>query len=164
MKIIDKIVQDWSREIPELDGKSLRLVGKLAFFQRRLDERLSSKLEEIGLSLTNFEILSSLRRMGEPYTLLDTELSTRVSLTAGTMRSALMRLQNSGLVTRDASVADGRSAPVKLTSKGKRIVERAINIRVNEAREVTNLLKREDAELLSGVLDRWHSELHRLEK
>lgn len=152
MDFIDNVVQDWCRELPELNPHALLPILKLGLLQRKLNNRLAERLADLGLYITDFDIIATLRRSGPPFILRPSDLSEGVVLTSGGMTAALGRLESNGLIERVKAARDGRVKPVQLTKAGISLAEQAIALRVEEARTIIGMLDASDAVALTHCL------------
>jgi DNA-binding MarR family transcriptional regulator len=73
-----------------------------------------------------FDVLSALRRAGDPYELSPKALLQQTLVSSGTMTNRVDRLTDRGLVHRRTDPKDGRGILVSLTTSGKRAVDAAI--------------------------------------
>jgi hypothetical protein len=64
---VDRIVQAWRRERPDLDLAALVLLGRLFRTAHLADAALAKPLAAHGLQPGRFDLLAALRRAGEPY-------------------------------------------------------------------------------------------------
>jgi DNA-binding MarR family transcriptional regulator len=87
---------------------------------------LDAALADLGLSVGEFDVLSALRRAGEPFTLKPSELADRVMVTRAGITARVDRLEASGLVSRHRDPNDRRSEPIVLTDAGLRTIDLAI--------------------------------------
>src|SRR5512133_1070825 len=123
---IDQILSQWSRERPELDTKALGLVGRLVRTVHLADAALAKGLRGHNLQAGWFDLLAALRRTGDPYELNPTELMRATLLSSGGMTKRLDRLAEAGLVERRPDPHDRRGTLVRLTGRGKALVDRAL--------------------------------------
>jgi MarR family transcriptional regulator, 2-MHQ and catechol-resistance regulon repressor len=79
-------------------------------------------IAQLGLTLTDFGILEALLHKGA---LPVNELGRKVSLTSGSITTAIDRLQNRGLVQRQNDVGDRRARVVHLTDAGRKEIQTA---------------------------------------
>jgi DNA-binding MarR family transcriptional regulator len=153
---IDRILAQWSRERPDLDTRAMGLVGRIQRAAATLRPQLDDTHERSGLAGESFDVLASLRRSGRPYQLSPTQLYREMMLTSGAMTSRVDRLEEAGLVSRRADPQDRRGTLVRLTAKGKALIDAATTEHVaNERRLLTGLSEREQlalAELLRKLL------------
>ncbi|WP_067455729.1 MarR family winged helix-turn-helix transcriptional regulator [Actinomadura macra] len=132
---VDVLAAAWRR-----DGVSEPLIAMLEVGKRAqrvgllLQQALRGGLAEYGLTYAELEVLTILRRAGEPYRLRPSELTKSALLTSGGTSNVLQRLQKAGYVEREADTGDARSRFVQLTSEGLRISEQAAKMagRVHE--------------------------------
>lgn len=132
--LIDKLIADWRRERPRTAPEPMRVVGRIIRLARRYEEEVSRILRPRGLSYSDFDVLATLRRTGEPYELTPTQLQKNVLLTSGAMTACLRRLETAGLVSRRADAADRRRLSARLTPSGHDLVEGLIDRRFDVAR------------------------------
>ena len=79
-------------------------------------------IASLGLTLTDFGILEALLHKGP---LGVNELGRKVSLTSGSITTAVDRLQARGLIERQSNNEDRRARTVHLTAAGRREIEAA---------------------------------------
>ena len=84
------------------------------------EETVSSRV------LTVPNVLSALRRSGEPYQLSAGELVRETLVTSGTMTNRIDRLLARGMVARAPSESDRRTVLITLTSHGREAVDSAL--------------------------------------
>src|SRR5690606_34014229 len=66
---VDRIVDAWKRERPDLDFSPLQVLSRVGRLTRHLDRARRSAFASSGLESWEFDVLSALRREGEPYQL-----------------------------------------------------------------------------------------------
>jgi DNA-binding MarR family transcriptional regulator len=150
---IDRLLAEWQVERPELDASAMAVVGRLLSIGRQLEARANAVLGPLGLHYTDLDVLATLRRGGRPYRRTPTELRDSVLITSGAMTACLDRLERNGLITRIADPHDRRSSAAALTSEGRKLIDKAIAVRFEEA-----------ADALSGLSAAEHSRLAALLK
>ena len=133
---VDAIVAAWHRERPDLDVAPLQVLSRISRLADVLDERRAEAFAEHGLQAHEFDVLTVLRRAGEPFELTAGELSALTHVTSGTMTSRLDRLSQRKLVTRHADPSDGRLVRVRLTSTGRRRVDAAFEALLESERDL----------------------------
>ncbi|TMQ94040.1 MarR family transcriptional regulator [Actinomadura soli] len=97
--------------------------GRIAML---VQQAVRAELAELGLTYAEFEVLTVLRREGEPYRLRPSELTRSAFLTSGGTSNVLQRLQRAGYIEREANTGDARSRFVQLTGEGLQVTERAL--------------------------------------
>lgn len=123
---VDALIADWKREDPSLRADAMRVVGRIIRLGRAYQDDVSVLLRPHGLSYSDFDVIATLRRCGQPYMLTPTQLQQSVLLTSGAMTACLRRLELRGLISRSADAEDRRRSAAKLTRKGQGLVEKLI--------------------------------------
>ncbi|MFF7588308.1 MarR family winged helix-turn-helix transcriptional regulator [Kitasatospora purpeofusca] len=123
---VDRIVQQWGAERPDLDVSPMEVIGRLKRLSRLVDAELKETFARHDLDFASFDVLATLRRSGPPYRLTPTMLMQCAMVTSGAISQRLDRLEARGLVTRTPSGSDGRSREVELTEEGYALIDRAL--------------------------------------
>ena len=123
---VDRIIEQWSAERPDLDTRSMEIFGRIYRLAEAMGRITASAYAEHGLTRGEFDVLATLRRSGKPYRLSPTQLARQTMVTTGGMTGRLDKLTQAGLVERIADDKDARRSDVKLTSPGRRLVEAAL--------------------------------------
>jgi len=137
---IDRILDQWAERRPDLDTSGFAVVGRVLVLARHLERRVGDALAEHDLSLWAFDVLATLRRHGPPHRLTPTELSRATMLTTGAMTNRIDRLEQAGLVAREADPSDRRGVRVSLTPAGLERVDAAMDTRMAEAADAVSSL------------------------
>ena len=137
MKIdaVDEILNQWSAERPELDAAPLGVVIRIMSLYRTFLREATRALDPLGLELWEYDVLSALRRQGKPFRLSASRLAKETDLSTGAMTNRIDRLEDRNLVERQPHSDDRRRVMVRLTQKGKKVIDEAIQYRLNAARE-----------------------------
>ncbi|MFJ8815129.1 MarR family winged helix-turn-helix transcriptional regulator [Amycolatopsis thermoflava] len=146
---VDSVIEAWQRERPDLDLDAIAVAGRLGRVGLLLAPAQEKVFTTFGLQRGEFDVLATLRRSGDPYTLTPSQLSAALMLTRAGMTSRLDRLEAAGLVERTLDPADRRSFRVRLTDKGFATVDEAMTA---HTANVTRLLSALDGTQL-GALD-----------
>src|ERR1019366_8208789 len=88
---VDRIVQAWQRERPDLDIAPLAILSRVVRLARHLDLARGSAFAEHDLEGWGFDVLSALRREGPPYELSPGQLVAQTLVTSGTMTNRVDR-------------------------------------------------------------------------
>ena len=123
---VDRIVEAWKRERPDLDVAPLHVLSRISRLARRLDLDRAQAFARHSLESWEFDVLSALRRAGDPYRLSPGQLVQQTLVTSGTMTNRVDRLERRGLVERSPDPHDRRGVIVELTESGKRTVDAAM--------------------------------------
>ena len=108
----------WQTGRPDLDVGPLHVLSRVSRLARHLDRARRAAFAAHGLETWEFDVLSALRRQGEPYQLSPGALLRATLVTSGTMTNRIDRLSQAGLVSRHRDPQDKRGVLVRLTSKG----------------------------------------------
>jgi len=145
---VDEIVEQWTAERPDLDSSPLHVIGRISRLADLVDELLRPVFAARGLSDGDFDVLATLRRNGPPYELTPTELGARTMVTSGAVTKRVDRLIGAGLVERRVSSSDARGRHVRLTGRGKELMDEAYPVHLrNEARMLAGLTPSEREQL-----------------
>ncbi len=152
---VGRILEQWRRERPDLDPSPMGVIGRLHRLAARLDAELRPVFAEAGLSDGDFDVLASLRRSGAPYELTPGQLATSTMVTSGAVTKRVDRLVDAGLVSREVCEDDARSRRIRLTERGRALVDDLVTQHVaNEHRLLGGLDDLERARL-AELLERW---------
>ena len=149
---IDQILSQWSRERPDLDTKALGLVGRLVRSVQLADAALAEGLRGHNLQPGWFDLLAALRRTGDPYELNPTELMRTTMLSSGGMTKRLDRLAEAGLVERRPDPGDRRGTLVRLTRRGKKIIDNALETHLANEQNLLRTLTPNQQQSLNALL------------
>ena len=145
---VDEIVAQWGIERPDLDSSPLHVIGRISRLADLVDEMLRPVFAARGLSDGDFDVLATLRRNGSPFELTPTELGARTMVTSGAVTKRVDRLIGAGLVERRISESDARGRHVRLTERGRALIDEAYPTHLrNEARLLAGLTRAEREQL-----------------
>jgi len=156
---IDEILAQWNRERPELDVSTLVTVGRLIRTAQLADTALAGRLADHGLQPGWFDLLAPLRRAGEPYELNPTQLMRATMLSSGGVTKRLDRLAEAGLVERRPDPSDRRGTLVRLTPKGKAVVDAAFESHIENEERLLEPLTAAERRTLDDLLRKLLAEL-----
>jgi DNA-binding MarR family transcriptional regulator len=120
---IDEIREKWEAIRPDLDYDTIEIVGRLLRAATVIDRETGVYLAAAGLNRGEFDVLTALRRAGEPQT--PGSLRTVSLASAAAITKRVQSLERAGLVERHPNPDDGRGALVYLTSRGQAAVDQA---------------------------------------
>jgi DNA-binding MarR family transcriptional regulator len=156
---VDDVTEHWGREHPELDLELMGVMGRLWRAARISLESCRAMLASHDLEPGWFDVLGSLRRMGEPYELTPGELMRATLLSSGGMTKRLDRMEDAGLVHRVPAPDDRRSVLVKLTEKGRHIADDMLEHYMACQEQLMSTFGREERlqldDLLRTMLTQW---------
>ncbi|WP_419995322.1 MarR family winged helix-turn-helix transcriptional regulator [Streptomyces boninensis] len=137
---VESVLDQWRRECPDLDVSPIGVVGRIMRLSRLWDKEIKGFLAEHGLEPGEFDILSTLRRAGEPYELTAGTFLKASLVTTGAITLRVDRMAAKGLVTRVPGDTDRRSVRIRLTPHGLEVIDRVLPLHLaNEARLVEAL-------------------------
>jgi DNA-binding MarR family transcriptional regulator len=151
---VDRIVEAWRRERPDLDVAPLTILSRVLRLARHLDLARGSAFAEHDLEGWGFDVLSALRREGPPYELCPGQLVAQTLVTSGTMTNRVDRLAARGLVSRGPDPSDRRGVKVRLTTAGRVVVDAAMADLLDRERILLNELPPSEREHLGELLRR----------
>jgi DNA-binding MarR family transcriptional regulator len=149
---VDRIVEAWQRERPDLNFAPLQVLSRVGRLTRHLDRARRTAFTRSKLESWEFDVLSALRRAGEPYTLSPKQLLQQTLVSSGTMTNRIDRLVGSGLVERKADPGDGRGILVVMTLTGLTRVDAAITRLVDAEADMLAALSPADQQRLAALL------------
>ena len=135
-----------SRSTP-IDAPRLWLV--LARSYRALAQAAERSIRDTGLGLTDFAALEALLHKG-PLTI--TEIQSKVPLALGSMTAAVDRLEKKRLILRTPSPADRRAKILKLSPKGRAMVNAAYTRHAADLETVMAVLDQREKRRLYDLL------------
>ncbi|MFI2644453.1 MarR family winged helix-turn-helix transcriptional regulator [Streptomyces sp. NPDC018610] len=154
---VTQIVADWARERPELDTSPLEVLARLHRSFLRYNTRLNASIEQHGLSVAGFDVLTALRRAGEPYRLTAGQLADSGLVSSAGVTLRMDRLEKDGLIVRERDADDRRVVYSRLTDAGLAKVDTVFADHLdNERRMLAGLSPSECRQLarLLGKLER----------
>jgi DNA-binding MarR family transcriptional regulator len=149
---VDRIVEDWSRERPDVDFAPLQVLSRVARLGKHLDRARRQAFAASGLEPWEFDVLAALRRAGTPYQLSPKALLQQTLVSSGTMTNRIDRLVERRLVERRTDPHDGRGVLVVMTGRGAEAVDAAISELLTGEAELLEGLSKADQERLAGLL------------
>ncbi|MEE1753655.1 MarR family winged helix-turn-helix transcriptional regulator [Streptomyces sp. SP18CS02] len=152
---VDAITAQWAVVRPDLDTVPMAVYGRVYRLANAMSDQVGKAYAPFGVSRGEFDVLATLRRSGEPYTLSPRELSATLMLTTGGMTGRLDRLERAGLLGRSPDPHDRRGLRVTLSERGRELVDEAVEAGLavqraalesaldeSEARQLAELLRK----------------------
>lgn len=153
--LVDLIIDQWHRERPEVDVKSIAVLGRLHRCDLRYQPQVAAVMEKFGLTIASFDVLMSLRRSAPDYRLTAGQLAETGLITSGGLTQRIDRLEEDQLVQRVKAAGDRRKVYVQLTEKGRLLIDKVIEVHFAEQDKMlgglTNTELRQLAQLLARL-------------
>ncbi|WP_221799818.1 MarR family winged helix-turn-helix transcriptional regulator [Oceanobacter mangrovi] len=152
---LDFICGQWAEQLPDLNTDAMQLIGRVYRLYHYLLPEIEACHKRFGLNFGEFDVIATLLRSGDPWTLTPTELFQSAMLSSGAMTNRLNRLEKAGLISRKPSATDRRSLLVVLTFAGRAVAHRAVIAHMENLNRLTAHLAKQDKQLLTGQLRSW---------
>lgn len=152
MDHVDEILRQWRSERPELDTSSMGLIGRFSRVSAQFAAEMDKTFRVFGLNAAGFDVLATLRRSGAPFALSPGDLIAATMVTSGTMTNRIDRLSEAGLVERIKNPEDSRSALVRLTPRGRDLIDKAVEAHVETQQRLLEPLDARDRQGLVKIL------------
>ncbi|MFI0454397.1 MarR family winged helix-turn-helix transcriptional regulator [Actinomadura sp. 6N118] len=144
------VIEQWRRERPDVDVSPLEVVARVMRISRLWDKEIKDFLARHDLEPGEFDMLSTLRRSGEPFELTAGTFLKASLVTTGAITLRVDRMDAKGLVTRVRDEGDRRSVKIRLTPHGLEVIDQVLPLHLaNEARLLEALGEGENRELAS---------------
>lgn len=149
---VDRLIAAWQRERPDLDVAPMHVLSRVTRLALHLDRARKEAFAAHGLEPSEFDVLSALRRTGDPHQLSPGRLVQETLVTSGTMTNRVDRLVRKGLVERLPDPADRRGVQVRLTSSGRSAVDGALDALLAREKDLLAGLTGDEADGIAAAL------------
>ena len=149
---VDRIIEQWAHERPDLDTTAMAVFGRVFRLAKVAGDEVERAYARFGIGRPEFDVLATLRRSGAPYQLSPGALAGSMMLSSGGTTARLDRLEKAGLVERIPSPTDRRSVLVRLTDRGREIIDDAVGAGLAEQRRLLGHLPPATVEQLAALL------------
>jgi DNA-binding MarR family transcriptional regulator len=149
---IDAVISQWRRVRPDIDLWSLNVLGRIARLSRVLERENKKFLTEHGLEPFEFDVLTTLRRSGEPYELTPSALFMATLVTSGAVTNRIDRMEVKGLVERVRDLDDRRSIHIRLTPHGREVLDGIFSLHIANMERILQPLDRQACEQTASAL------------
>jgi DNA-binding MarR family transcriptional regulator len=154
---VDRIIEQWHRERPELDLESMAVFGRIHRVSQKLGAMLARAHGEHGLGRGEFDVLASIRRSGPPYTLSPKEISATLMLSSGGLTGRLDKLERAGYIERLPDPEDRRGLKVRMTDEGREAIDAAVVAGLEIQDDMLGVLDAEERRRLDALLRKLHA-------
>lgn len=93
MQNLERIKQQWAKELPDLNTSTMALIGRLQIVHKHMSSVMSDTFRQFQLTDAGFDVIATLRRSGKPYRLTPNQLLDQMLITSGSMTSRLTHLK-----------------------------------------------------------------------
>jgi DNA-binding MarR family transcriptional regulator len=155
MDPVQKKVQQWSKQIPNLNTKPMALISRLQQTTKEMNVELYTNFEDYKLTDASFDVLAALLRAGPPQLLSPSELLEQMDITSGTMTSRIDKLEKKGLVKRKIKKNDKRGVNVGLTKKGLKLIDEVIITHVRTQEKIVAVFDEEEQLVFISLLQKY---------
>ena len=156
---IEKLLEQWKRERPDLDASPMGILGRLMILSRLADRGVEEVLRPHKLTIQEFDVLAVIRRCGPPFRQSVGVLCAYSLLSSGAMTNRVDRLEQKGLIQREPNPEDRRGVYVALTSKGRELIDKLVAERLKEAHKRVSVLSAKERKQLETLLTHFLSAL-----
>lgn len=152
---VDNFLAEIGEDLPaDLDLTVEGIVERVSGINRRIKWMHDETLDQLGITMSDWHVLTSLHWAGEPYRRKAGKLARHAELTSGAMTSRLDALEKEGLVRRLRDPDDRRSVLVELTEKGRKTHEQGMGIQAQKEALLAEALTDREKEQLNSLLRR----------
>lgn len=159
---VDRFLEEHADALVGIDMRVEGIVDRIGGIERRLKHALTETLEEFGLSVGEWKVLTSLR-WDPAHRRSPGDLAKAHELSSGAMTNRLDRLEGAGLVRRLPDPDDRRGVHVELTEEGLRTWQQSVVAQAEKEAIVAAALTPDEMDQLNTLLRRVMIELERRE-
>ncbi|GAA3951272.1 MarR family transcriptional regulator [Actinomadura viridis] len=152
MDTVEKAIDDWRRERPDLDPSPIGVFGRLRRVAELSRHELEGYLAPHGLTPKSFDVLANLRRGGPPYRKTPSELAESSLLSSGAMTGRLDGLERAGLIRRTPHPGDRRVMFAELTPAGIDLIDEVFALHLANEETLLEGLDRAQREQITAAL------------
>ncbi|MGH3210103.1 MAG: MarR family winged helix-turn-helix transcriptional regulator [Trebonia sp.] len=151
---VDRHVEHWKREIPDLDPLVEGVITRMQMLLRHLKQTRQAELATYGLEEHEYATLHFLGGCGPEHRATPSEIAAWQQMSPSGITGRLDALEKRGFVRRLPSPADRRKVIVELTEAGRQAWLSTFNPQTNEEEKVLAVLEPDEQEQFSSMLRR----------
>ena len=152
-ELIDETVSSWVEQRPDLDFEAMRVALGINVVTAQYAEIYGNLVKSLGITLGEFDVLATLRRNGKRGVLTPKEIARVAMISPSGLTNRLTRLEKMGHIERQMDPTDRRSSLVRLTAKGAKTADVAIERLSEEMNAVFQRLNKRDLEAFARVIE-----------
>jgi len=149
---VDLVIHNWKKSRPDLDPSAKGIIGRIIRLQGVILENVTRTFKKHGINPGEYAVLCTLRVNGPHLQMAPGEIMRAVLLTSGGMSNLLERMEKKKLIRRLQDPDDRRGVMVKLTEKGKQIIDAAMKDHVQVDKDLISSLDSGDCTKLEKLL------------
>ncbi|WP_306363299.1 MarR family winged helix-turn-helix transcriptional regulator [Nocardia sp. CC227C] len=149
---VDQILAAWRAARPDVDASPMAVVGRITRLARVFDRELTDFFKGHGLERWEFDVLATLHRSGGAEGLTAGALNRAAMITSGAITNRIDRLAAKDLVVRVPDPVDRRSVRVRLTDRGRALVDEVLPLHVANEERLLGGLSGQDRDELATLL------------
>lgn len=149
---VSDYMRQWEVVRPDLDVTPMGVVGRLTRASEVVGRRLRDYFEPKGLTRSEFDVLATLRRSSDPYTLTPGELAHATMSSAATVTNRLNDLEKRGLLSRTVDPSNRRSVLVTLLPAGVELVDEVLAGHIDNENAALSSLTAKERDHLARLL------------
>ena len=152
-ELINETVSSWVEQRPDLDFEAMRVALGINVVTAQYAEIYGNLVKSLGITLGEFDVLATLRRNGKRGVLTPKEIARVAMISPSGLTNRLTRLEKMGHIERQMDPTDRRSSLVRLTAKGAKTADVAIERLSEEMNAVFQRLNKRDLEAFARVIE-----------
>lgn len=152
---VDRILEQWRRERPDLDVSAMGVLGRLARASRLARTSIQRLMAGHGLEPWEFDVLATLRRSGIDNPITAGNLAEQTMVGSAAMTNRVDRLVERGLVDRRTNPNNRRQLLISLTPAGLRLIDEVMVDHVAGQQEMLASLTPDDIDTFADLLRRF---------
>jgi DNA-binding MarR family transcriptional regulator len=156
---VQTVLEQWHAVRPELDLGPLGLFAALAHAYWLTAPEIERLMSGYNLTRGMFDVLTTLRRVGPPYTLAPKLLAQSLLLSGAGITNRLDRLETLKLIKRMPEPLDRRGLKIELTARGLKLVDQILPQLIRLERKLAAGLSKKRAGDLMWLLDEFGQSL-----
>ena len=145
---IDRFL-DELEPIEGLDYEVEGIVDRIGGINRRLKRGLEATMSEFGMTMADWQVLTTLRNSGSRS---PGAIARYNDLTSGTVTSRLDKLESEGYIRRVPDPEDRRGIKVELTEEGRKAWEKAASVQARKEAFFASALNASEQKRLNALL------------
>ena len=148
--LVDRIQDEWAQAYPDLDVGPIGILGRIHHIATAGSHRLDRDLEPLGVSRSEYDVLSALARGDRPQRA--SEVGSTTMLSGASITKITDTLSHRGLLERRRSERDGRVVLLEVTDAGRRVVEAELPRRLADDERALSGLTPAERDALAALL------------